>query len=60
MVISVLQVINLIVVDRLHEELYLIYSEELLNLNIGYNINKDNLKKMMNIISQIMVLKTNY
>lgn len=60
MVISVLQVINLIVVDRLHEELYLIYSEELLNLNIGYNINKDNLKKMINIISQIMVLKTNY
>jgi hypothetical protein len=59
-VISVLQVINLIVVDRLHEELYLIYSEELLNLNIGYNINKDNLKKMMDIVSQIVTLKLNY
>lgn len=60
MVISVLQVINLIVVDRLREELYLIYSEELLNLNIGYNINKDSLKKMMDIVSQIVALKLSY
>lgn len=46
--------LNVIVVDRLKEQLYLLYSNELLSLNIGYELNKDTLKKMMSIISLIM------
>lgn len=40
--------------DRLREQLYLLYSNELLYLNIGYEINKDTLKKMMSIIAILM------
>jgi hypothetical protein len=47
--------LNVIVVDRLKEQLYLLYSNELLSLNIGYELNKDTLKKMMSIISLIMI-----
>lgn len=47
--------LNVIVVDRLKEQLYLLYSNELLSLNIGYELNKDTLKKMMSIISLIMM-----
>jgi hypothetical protein len=46
-------------VDKLREQLYLLYSNELLSLNIGYEINKDVIKKMMSIISQLMVNKLN-
>ena len=31
--------------DKLKEQLYLLYSNELLSLNIGYELNKDTLKK---------------
>lgn len=41
--------------DKLREQLYLLYSNELLSLNIGYELNKDTLKKMMSIISLIMI-----
>lgn len=47
--------LNVIVVDRLKEQLYLLYSNELLSLNIGYELNKDTVKKMMSIISLIMM-----
>lgn len=47
--------LNVIVVDKLREQLYLLYSNELLSLNIGYELNKDTLKKMMSIISLIMM-----
>lgn len=47
--------LNVIVVDKLKEQLYLLYSNELLSLNIGYELNKDTLKKMMSIISLIMM-----
>lgn len=47
--------LNVIVVDKLKEQLYLLYSNELLSLNIGYELNKDTLKKMMSIISLIMI-----
>lgn len=47
--------LNVIVVDKLKEQLYLLYSNELLSLNIGYELNKDVLKKMMSIISLIMM-----
>jgi hypothetical protein len=49
--------LNVIVVDKLKEQLYLLYSNELLSLNIGYELNKDTLKKMMSIISLIMINK---
>lgn len=49
------QWLNVIVVDKLREQLYLLYSNELLSLNIGYELNKDTLKKMMSIISLIMM-----
>lgn len=47
--------LNVIVVDKLREQLYLLYSNELLSLNIGYELNKDTLKKMMSIISLLMM-----
>jgi hypothetical protein len=46
-------------VDKLREQLYLLYSNELLSLNIGYEMNKDVIKKMMSIISRLMVNKLN-
>lgn len=49
------QWLNVIVVDKLREQLYLLYSNELLSLNIGYELNKDTLKKMMSIISLLMM-----
>lgn len=45
--------------DKLREQLYLLYSNELLSLNIGYEMNKDVIKKMMSIISRLMVNKLN-
>lgn len=42
--------------NRLYEELYLLYSNELLNLNIGYDFDKLTIQKMMNIIGDIVNL----
>lgn len=42
--------------NKLYEELYLLYSKELLNLNIGYDFDKLAIQKMMNIIGDIVSL----
>lgn len=42
-----------IVMDKLYKELYMLYSNELMNLNIGYSYNQSNLNKMMDIVSSI-------
>ena len=42
--------------DKLRGELYLLYSEELLKLNLGYEINNETLKKMKNLIGEILIL----
>lgn len=42
-----------IAMDKLYEELYMLYSNELMNLNIGYSYNQSNLNKMMDIVSSI-------
>lgn len=47
---------DVVVMNRLYEELYLLYSNELLNLNIGYDFNKLTIQKMMNIIGDIVNL----
>lgn len=39
--------------DKLNEQLYLIYAKELLQLNIGYPINTTKLRMMMDIIANI-------
>lgn len=39
--------------DKLCKELYMLYSNELMNLNIGYSYNQSNLNKMMDIVSSI-------
>lgn len=39
--------------DKLYKELYMLYSNELMNLNIGYSYNQSNLNKMMDIVSSI-------
>lgn len=39
--------------DKLYQELYLIYSQELLNLNIGYSYDTSVLNKMMDIVGAI-------
>ena len=42
-----------IAMDKLDKELYMLYSNELMNLNIGYSYNQSNLNKMMDIVSSI-------
>ena len=43
--------------DKLNEQLYLIYVKELLQLNIGYPINTTKLQRMMDIIANINYIK---
>lgn len=45
--------------DKLKQTLYLIYSKELLNLNIGHTYNKDNLRRMVDIIGTIEYIRFN-
>ena len=42
-----------VAMDKLYKELYMLYSNELMNLNIGYSYNQSNLNKMMDIVSSI-------
>ena len=42
-----------IAMDKLYKELYMLYANELMNLNIGYSYNQSNLNKMMDIVSSI-------
>lgn len=43
--------------DKLYETLYLLFSTELVNLNIGYPLNRNKLNKMINIIGAIEYIK---
>lgn len=47
---------DVVAMNKLYEELYLLYSKELLNLNIGYDFDKLAIQKMMNIIGDIVSL----
>jgi hypothetical protein len=52
-----LTALAVIAMNRLYEELYMIYSKELMNLNIGYSYSKDNMNKMMDIVGTINYLQ---
>lgn len=57
---SVISKMILIVVgamDKLYETLYLLFSTELVNLNIGYPLNRNKLNKMIDIIGAIEYIK---
>lgn len=43
----------IVVVEALNNLLYKLYAIELLNLNIGYDMNISNLNKMMDIVNAI-------
>lgn len=43
--------------DKLYETLYLLFSTELVNLNIGYPLNRNKLNKMIDIIGAIEYIK---
>lgn len=43
--------------DKLYETLYLLFSTELVNLNIGYPLNRNKLNKMIDIIGVIEYIK---
>lgn len=43
--------------DKLYETLYLLFSTELVNLNIGYPLNINKLNKMIDIIGAIEYIK---
>lgn len=45
--------------DSLKQTLYILYSNELMNLNIGYTLNETVLRKMLNIISTLEYIKFN-
>lgn len=45
--------------DSLKQTLYILYSNELMNLNIGYTLNEIVLRKMLNIISTLEYIKFN-
>ena len=56
-VISKMILIVVGVMDKLYSTLYILFSKELLNLNIGYSLNKSKLNKMMDIINAIEYIK---
>lgn len=43
--------------DKLYETLYFLFSTELVNLNIGYPLNRNKLNKMIDIIGAIEYIK---
>lgn len=43
--------------DKLYETLYLLFSTELVNLNIGYPLNRNKLNKMIDIIGAIEYIR---
>lgn len=45
--------------DNLKRELYLLYTKELTSLNLGHEMNKHVLKKMLSIIGDIYIKKIN-
>lgn len=47
-----------VAMDKLKGELYLLYSEELLKLNLGYELDIKVLKKMKDIIGEIIILNS--
>lgn len=47
------------VVEVLYNILYKMFVKELLNLNIGYNFNDNNLREMMNLVNAIDYIERN-
>jgi hypothetical protein len=43
--------------DKLYENLYMIYVKELSSLNIGHELDKLAVQKMLNIIGDILITK---
>lgn len=43
--------------DKLYETLYILYSTELVNLNIGYSLYRKKLNQMIDIIGAIEYIK---
>ena len=43
--------------DKLYETLYILYSTELVNLNIGYSLDRKKLNQMIDIIGAIEYIK---
>lgn len=49
----------IVVVEVLYNILYKIFVKELLNLNIGYNFNDNNLREMINLVNAIDYIERN-
>lgn len=49
--------IHVDVMDKLYENLYMIYVKELSSLNIGHELDKLAVQKMLNIIGDILITK---
>lgn len=47
------------IVETLYNILYYIFSKELLNLNIGYEFNRDSLRSIMDIVNAIDYIRHN-
>lgn len=43
--------------DSLYSTLYMLYTKELLSLNIGHPLNSENVNKMLEVIGDILILK---
>lgn len=49
----------IVVVEVLYNILYKMFVKELLNLNIGYNFNDNNLREMINLVNAIDYIERN-
>lgn len=49
----------IVVVEVLYNILYKMFAKELLNLNIGYNFNDNNLREMINLVNAIDYIERN-
>lgn len=48
-----------VVMENKFQDLYVIYTEELLKLNLGYMMDKFAIQQMINIIGDIIIMKNN-
>lgn len=48
-----------VVMENKFQDLYMIYTEELLKLNLGYTIDRFGIQQMINIIGDIIIMKNN-
>lgn len=53
MIVLILLIIMIAIVEILYNILYTIYSQEVLNLNIGYTFNRKSLDLIMDLINAI-------